>query len=108
MSQPVAPLGFDPRKLRQVKQVNNDTVAPAVAVAPAARSFAALLIAIGVPDEDLDGVKDLMMQMETNGELGVPTDFQQIASQCREVYARYLEGDRLVIGVNGQDTIDGV
>ncbi len=108
MSQPVAPLGFDPRKLRQIKQVNNDTVAPAVAIAPAARSFAALLAAIGVPDDDLDGVKDLMMQMETNGELGVPTDFKAVVGQARMAYARYLDGDRLVIGVNGQETIDGV
>jgi hypothetical protein len=108
MSQAVPPLGFDPRKLRQIRSYGNDTVAPAVAIAPAARSFAALLIAIGVPDDDLDGVKDLMMQMETNGDLGVPTDFKSIASQCREVYARYKAGDRLTITASDQETIDGV
>lgn len=93
MSQP----GFDPRKLRQIKSYNQDTTAPSVAVAPAARSFAALLIAIGVPDDQLDGVKDLMMQMETQGELGIPTNFQEIATQVRMVWQRYQDGERLVI-----------
>lgn len=100
------PLGFDPRKLRQVKQYNQDTTAQTVAVAPAARSWAALLVAIGVPDEELDGVKDLMMQMETNGELGVPTDFLQIVTQCREGWARYRAGDRLAI-TSPEQAIEG-
>jgi hypothetical protein len=108
MSQAVPPLGFDPRKLRQIRSYGNDTVAPAVAIPPAARSFAALLIAVGVPDEDLDGVKDLMMQMETDGELGVPTDFQAIATQARTVWARYQAGDRLQIKTGEEQVIDGV
>lgn len=94
--------GFDPRKLRQIKSFGQDTAAPSVAVAPAARSFAAILIAIGVPDEDLDGVKDLMMQMETKGLLPMPTSFEQIAVQVRKVWQAYQDGERLVI-----DAVEG-
>ncbi len=105
MSNPVNPL-FDRSNLRQVKQVQTATAPQFVPIAPAARSFAAILMAVGVPDEDLDGVKDLMMDLENRGELGTPTSFTEIAQQVRMVKARYDQGERLQLRV-GPQVIDG-
>jgi hypothetical protein len=82
-----------------MRQVLNATSRTSVPIAPTAMAYVALLRAEGVPIEDLDGVKDLMMNLESRGDLTMPGSFAEIAQQASDIYARYRNGERAVIDV---------
>lgn len=74
-----------------VRVVHHATSEQTVAVAPVARSTCALLISIGVPDDDLDGVVAVLADEERFPPDQVPQSFKAIAKDARRAYKLYLQ-----------------
>lgn len=72
-----------------VRVVQDAQSATTVAVPPAVRSVAALLIGIGVPDADLDGVLEVLTTHEGLAD-HVPTTLLEVVGDCRKAYDIYL------------------
>lgn len=77
------------RPEKQLKYIGGATTGQTVAVPPAARSICAILLAIGVEDEDLDGVNDVLIS-EPGIADHVPTSMEEIAIDCRKAWAIHL------------------
>lgn len=87
------------RPEKQLKYTANAQTGQTVAVPPAARSICAILLAIGVADEDLDGVNNVLIT-EPGIADHVPTTMEEIAVDCRRAWEIHLSRKK--------DTIDAV
>lgn len=66
-----------------VRVVQGASSASTVAVAPVARSVCALLVAIGVPDRDLDAVMAILADEDLFPPDSVPQTMTEIVQQAR-------------------------
>ena len=70
-----------------VKVVANAASPQTVAIAPTARSVAALLAAIGVPDDQQDAVVEILSDEELFPAESVPRSYLEIMQQVRQAWA---------------------
>lgn len=76
---------------KRLRVTQNAQTSGSSAVAPVARSVCAILIAIGVKDEHLDGVMGILADPEIFPEDSAPRNFFEIAQQVRKAHALFLE-----------------
>jgi hypothetical protein len=89
MTNPLLSPNYQRPSGKQIKVVQGAQTRNTVAVAPVARSVAALLMAAGVPDEHLDGCWEMFLTDERFMNRN-PEKASEIAADVREVYATYL------------------
>jgi hypothetical protein len=84
------------RPRKQIREVQGASSGQTVAVAPIARSIGALMVAIGIPDDDMNGTMDVLVEMESSG-AEMPKDMRAVVQQMRAAYAAHLERQASVI-----------
>lgn len=77
------------RPRKQIREVQGASTGQTVAVAPIARSVGALMVAVGIPDEDMNGTMDVLVDLEQSG-AEMPKDIRAVVQQMRDAHQEYL------------------